>query len=43
MTEDVMKLQHDLWSNERGLLDHMVKAWEIVAAYLSSEPNLIGY
>ena len=43
MTEDVMKLQRDLFTNQRGLLDHLAKFWEIIAAYLSDEPNLIGY
>lgn len=38
-----MKLQRDLFSNERGLLDHLCKFWEVMAAYLSMEPNLIGY
>ena len=38
-----MKLQKDLFTNERGLLDHFCKFWEIITAYLSTEPNLIGY
>lgn len=43
LTYDVMKLQKDLFTNERGLLDHFAKFWEIVAAYMSEEPNLLGY
>jgi endoglycosylceramidase len=27
LTYDVMKLQKDLWTNERGLLDHLIKFW----------------
>lgn len=38
-----MKLQKDLFTNQRGLLDHLCKFWEIITAYLSDEPNLIGY
>jgi hypothetical protein len=38
-----MKLQRDFFTNERGLLDHLGKVWEIVSAYLSNEPNLLGY
>lgn len=36
LTYDVMKLQKDFFTNERGLLDHLGKAWEIVAAYLAN-------
>ena len=42
-TFDVMKLQKDLFTNQRGLLDHFARFWETVAAYLSAEPNLLGY
>lgn len=38
-----MKLQKDLFTNQRGLLNHLVKFWEIVSAYMSTEPNLLGY
>jgi hypothetical protein len=38
-----MRLQKDLFTNQRGLLDHLCKMWEIVSAYMASEPNLLGY
>jgi hypothetical protein len=38
-----MKFQQDLFTNQRGLLDHLCKVWEIIAAYMSNEPNVIGY
>ncbi len=38
-----MKFQEDFFSNQRGLLDHFCKMWEIVATYMSNEPNVIGY
>jgi endoglycosylceramidase len=38
-----MKLQKDLFTNQRGLLDSFVRFWETVAAYMSEEPNLLGY
>lgn len=43
LTYDVMKLQRDFFTNQRGLLDHLAAVWETVSAYLSNEPNLIGY
>jgi hypothetical protein len=43
LTYDVMKLQRDLFTNQRGLLDHLAGVWQTVAAYLSNEPNLLGY
>ena len=43
LTYDVMKLQRDFFTNQRGLLDHLARVWETVAAYLSEEPNLLGY
>jgi hypothetical protein len=43
LTFDVMRLQKDFFTNQRGLLDHFTKFWEIVAAYMSEEPNLLGY
>lgn len=38
-----MRLQKDLFTNKNGLLDSFVKFWETVAAYMSEEPNLLGY
>lgn len=38
-----MKFQEDFFTNQRGLLDHFCKMWEIVASYMSNEPNIIGY
>lgn len=38
-----MQFQEDFFANKDGLLDHFSKMWEIVATYMSNEPNLIGY
>lgn len=38
-----MKFQQDFFSNQGGLLDHFSKMWQIVASYMSDQPNVIGY
>lgn len=38
-----MKFQEDFFTNQNGLLDHFSKMWQIVASYMSNEPNMIGY
>ena len=43
LTRDIMKLQRDLFTNQRGLLDHFAKFWQTIAAYMASEPNVLGY
>lgn len=38
-----MKFQEEFFTNERGLLDHFSRMWQIVAAYMYNQPNIIGY
>ena len=38
-----MRFQEDFFTNKRGLLDHFTKMWQVVAAYVGKEPNLLGY
>jgi len=43
LTEDLMRFQEDFFTNKRGLMDSFSNMWKTVAAYMSREPNLLGY
>lgn len=43
LSDDVMKLQENFFTNKNGVLDHFAAMWQNVAVYMSKEPNLLGY
>lgn len=43
ITDDIMRFQHDFFTNKNGMADKFIKMWVNVVSFFKGESNVLGY